>query len=181
MFESQQRHFVNVPVMALTMMWLAACTLQPVSPVSPVASQPPIVATLAATTQPLLRGHLSSPDGKWRAEVEIYVCTEIEDQGEISYERLSLIDIATDEQTEIAHQQINCGGLGAFGLAPLCWSADSQVLYFTDAREGVPDGAGEWQRPIFQYDRTTEEAQPYNGGVEPMEPTQLRVPVGCID
>lgn len=169
--------------MALPMLLLAGCTFQPIlpdgSPTPTPIIPPPIVATLTATTPPLLVETISSPDGQWRTQVMIYVCTQIEDQGEVSYEELSLINVATGTQVEIAHQQINCGGLGAFGLAPLCWSPDSRILHFTDAREGVPDGAGEWQRPIYQYDRTTEEVQPYGGDLKPTEPAQLPMPVGC--
>ncbi len=108
--------------MALPTLLLTGCTFQPILPaVSPTPTpitQPPIVATLTATTLPLLAQDLSSPDGQWRAQVVIYACTQIEDQGEVSYEEPSLIDVATGTQIEITHQQINCGGWAPSGWRP---------------------------------------------------------------
>jgi hypothetical protein len=100
------------------------------------------------------------------------------EEGEVSYEQLNLLEVATQKQTEVMHQQIYCGGLGAYGLAALCWFADSQLLYFTDARQGVPDGAGEWQRPLFQVDPATGQTQPYNGEVTSAGTAQA-LPVAC--
>ena len=56
---------------------------------------------------------------------------------------------------QIDSQLLNCGGLGAFGLAPLFWGADGQTLWYTTAREGGPDGACRpWVRPMTRVDVT---------------------------
>jgi hypothetical protein len=50
----------------------------------------------------------------------------------------------------VADQLQFCGGLGAYGLGGLFWSPNSHYFYFTDARQGVPDGGGcYWERPLF--------------------------------
>lgn len=186
MFSNHRIRCVTLVSAALLLFCLAGCVVQPVAPVAtinttPTASPtelPPLIATLMATTAPQSGEALASPDGQWRAEVVIYACTDLGTEGTVSYEELKLIESATAAQRVITQQQINCGGLGAFGLAVLCWSTDSNLLYFTDAREGVPDGAGEWQRPIFQFDLTTGQIQPYTGPVQPAE-AQLFLPTAC--
>lgn len=106
------------------------------------------VATLVATTEPQLLQSLESPDGSLRAEVTIYPCTDIGGQ-QTSYERLDLVDNSTGETQVVAEQTINCEGLGAFGLWVRQWSQNSEYLYYTDAREGWPDGlAVAWVPPI---------------------------------
>ena len=73
-----------------------------------------------------------------------------------------------DGETFVADQQLlNCGGLGAFGYNGLFWSPDGRYFYFTEAREGVPDGGpcGLWLPWLYRvnlFDRTTEQL-PGNG------------------
>lgn len=106
------------------------------------ASQPNIIET--------------STQGDYTASVTVYPCTAIDGQ-EMSYERLDITDNTTNETHLIADQLIYCGGLGGFGLSIGRWmpSADGEgearFLYYTDAREGEPDGAVlGWERPLWR-------------------------------
>jgi len=81
-----------------------------------------------------------------------YDCVAVGGVDENACEQLKLIQ--TDNGVErIADTQLQyCGGLGAFGLAGLFWSPNSRYFYYTNAREGVPDGCGYWERPIIRFD-----------------------------
>jgi hypothetical protein len=68
-----------------------------------------------------------------------YPCVDVDGE-KLSYERLELKDLASGESTLVTDQLINCDGLGPFGLAVLRWSDNGAFLYYTDARQGVPDG-----------------------------------------
>ena len=59
---------------------------------------------------------------------------------ELAYEELRLVLIQDGAEQILATQLQNCGGLGAFGLGVVSWASDSRTLYYTQAREGVPDG-----------------------------------------
>jgi hypothetical protein len=73
------------------------------------------------------------------------------DADENAYEELRLL--AAGGQEKSVHSQLqSCGCLGAAGLEGLFWSANSRYFYYTDARAGVPDGCGYWQKPIFRLD-----------------------------
>lgn len=125
---------------------------------------PEPAALLIATVEPRLKGALPSPDGALLAEVFVYPCppegekeTGESATGEIltpqSLETLHIVDAAADLEYQIDSQLLNCGGLGAFGLEPLTWSADGQTLWYTTAREGGPDGACRpWVRPMTRFD-----------------------------
>jgi hypothetical protein len=157
----------------LTPLWVALTLLagcQPVRPVAPNPVVPPAivtsdpVATVMAAAAPAIRTPLTSPDGHWRAEVASYPCTPTA-EGELAYERLTLTDTRTGATTVVATQTIACGGLGAYGLAGLFWSANSRYLYFTTAHEGVPDGCGDyWQPPISRLDVTSRATSELSGG-----------------
>jgi hypothetical protein len=85
-----------------------------------------------------------------RAQVTVYPCVDIGEQ-EASYERLELIDMATAETQFVAEQVINCGGLGGFGLWVQRWAPNADFLYYTDAREGAPDGlVVDWVPPLYR-------------------------------
>ena len=125
---------------------------------------PEPAALIVAAGEPRLRGALPSPDGALLAEVFVYPCPPAGDKatsesatGEIqtpqSLEILNVVDAAADVEYQIDSQLLNCGGLGAFGLEPLTWGADGQVLWYTTAREGGPDGACRpWARPMTYFD-----------------------------
>lgn len=125
---------------------------------------PEPAALIIATVEPRLKGALPSPDGALLAEVFVYPCPPEGDKaagenatGEIqtpqSLEILRIMDAAADLEYQVDSQLLNCGGLGAFGLEPLAWSGDGQVLWYTTAREGGPDGACRpWVRPMTRLD-----------------------------
>jgi hypothetical protein len=72
-------------------------------------------------------------------------------------EQLTLTHVSDGEQTTVDSQQISCStGLGAYGLSGWFWSPNSRYFYYTDAREGVPDGGGGfcWDRPLIRVDMT---------------------------
>jgi hypothetical protein len=150
----------------VTQMLLAAC-----QPVRPVAPDP--VATITAAGAPRVLTPLASHDGRWQAEVAAYPCTPVGDDGDLAYEQLTLIQLASGRKTVVATQTIACGGLGAFGLAGLFWSADSRYFYFTAGREGVPDGCGNWQPPITRLDVANFATTELGGGA--LSPSRTRL------
>ena len=110
-----------------------------------------IVAAVTAASAPETIQQRESPDGSQRAQVMVYPCTDVGGGQEYSYERLDLFDTATEGVRPIAEQVINCGGLGAYGLWVFRWSENGAFLYYTDAREGTPDGfVGGWAAPIWR-------------------------------
>lgn len=74
----------------------------------------------------------------------IYDCVPVGAVEENAYEQLKLIQIDNSVAKIVDNQLRSCGGLGAFGLAGLFWSPNSSYFYYTNAREGVPDGCGYW-------------------------------------
>jgi hypothetical protein len=59
--------------------------------------------------------------------------------------------------------------LGAFGLEGLFWSSNSRYFYYTNAREGFPDGCpGYWERPILRLETGTNKVE--NLGSGPLSP-----------
>ena len=149
----------------------AASTALPAVP----TSTPDLKATVMAIGQPRVSSSLLSPDGQWRFNVVIYDCSEIRDQGKIAYEQLQLVRM-TDGAEKIADSQLRyCEGLGSFGLAGLFWSPNSWYFYYTDTREGVPDGGGcsFWERSIIRVDVTTLDKERLGGG--PVSPDGTRL------
>ena len=69
----------------------------------------------------------------------------------MAYEELVLTNATS---TFIADRQlINCGGLGAAGLAGRFWSPDGRYFYYTTAREGMPEGCDQyWSQPFSRVD-----------------------------
>lgn len=81
-----------------------------------------------------------------------------------AYEQLRIHNLQDDISVVVDGQVINCGGLGAAGLAGLFWSEDSRFFYYTNAREGLPDGGcGYWASPVLRLDLETM-ATVYLGG-----------------
>lgn len=113
--------------------------------------EPDIAATLVAGGAPRLYASYPSPDGALRAEVLIHDCTLIAEGQENAYDILNVVD-AGGEIHFVDGQLQFCGGLGAFGLAGLFWSPSGRYFYYTEAREGVPDGCGYWTRPVSRVD-----------------------------
>jgi len=124
------------------------------TPTPETPTQTPVLEeTIMAVQVPSVSPALISPDRKWRAEVMSYDCTPFADMGDYALERLMLVQEGGGDRI-VDQQLLACGGLGAFGLEPLFWSPNSLFLYYTDAREGVPDGCGYWERSILRLDVT---------------------------
>jgi hypothetical protein len=114
-------------------------------------------AVMTATPPVVSDTHLSA-DGQWRVEVVHHDCVEVGEVEQNAYELLRLVHIADGMETTIADQLVYCGGLGAYGLGFVYWSADSRYLYYTDSGRGVPDGWSlGWYPTLFLYDLTTKE------------------------
>ena len=130
-----------------------------------IESTPDVAATIVAGYEPDVLGPYPAPDGARRAEVHVYDCVSVIPDYETAYETLLIIDEDSGEEQIAATQLIACGGLGAFGLEGQFWSPDGAFFYFTDAREGVPDGCGFWQQPLNRANVTTGEMERLGSGV----------------
>ena len=148
---------------------LASCTwIVPTTPASEGMSaptRPALASTVVASSQPRRAGTYPSPDGRWQAEVLIYDCVATAENQENAYDQLNLIAASNDQSTVIADQLQSCGSLGAAGLAGLFWSPNSRFFYYTDAREGVPDGCGYWAGSILRYDTQMQATVALGGGL----------------
>lgn len=122
------------------------------------------IAVITATVAPEVFQSYASPDGAWTAQVTVYDCSLVGDN-EMSYEVLELIDSTTQARHVVAEQLIYCQGLGAFGLSILHWSENGRYLYYTDGREGYPDGAGFWLRPMYRVQISDRSAAYLGGGL----------------
>ena len=114
-----------------------------------------------------------SPDGQWQARVTRYNCVQVNEGDMMAYETLSLVEVATGSERRIDEQLQSCGGMGAYGLNVLFWSPNGRFLYYTDAREGGPDGCGYWERPILRYDLVDQASTQLGGG--PISPGGTRL------
>ena len=125
-----------------------------VGTMSPAAPTPTldIAVILVEIGNPRLLASYSSPNGNWRAEVLSYDCAVVlQDQPDgNALEQLAMYSVGDGSERLLDSQLINCGGLGAFGFEGLFWSQDSRFFYYTDARQGVPDGCGYWERPLLR-------------------------------
>jgi hypothetical protein len=92
---------------------------------------------------------------------------------EYAYEQLRLVQVSSGEEVIVASQLRYCGGLGAVGLDGLFWSPNSLYFYYTDAREGVPDGCGYWERPNIRVDTIHREVERLGGG--PVSPDRSKL------
>jgi hypothetical protein len=160
---------------------VAACERGRASPTLtnlPTLAPPPTATRIIAEPTPVaiaslvraqaggeVRSVLGSPDGRLRAQVLTYGCTPVENEGEYALDELVVETIASGERWLAAEQLQACGGLGAFGLEALYWSPGSRLLYYTTAREGVPDGCGFWLRPFSVADTRSRQAEELGGGV----------------
>jgi hypothetical protein len=139
-----------------------------------------IIAAITAQTEPVMLMEMLTPDQRWHVVITQYECTHVdvpdaEEPQPMSYEVMTIRD-TTDSGTEaqiVAEQVIYCGGLGAFGLGFLRVSADSRYIYYTDAREGVPDGGGFWLRPVIRLDTEDLTSENLGGGAFSMDSSML--------
>jgi sugar lactone lactonase YvrE len=114
-------------------------------------------AVMAAGSPRVIASHLS-PDGGWRAELIRYDCVNEGGVDENAYEMLRLVNVEDGVERLVADQLQYCGGIGAYGLGFVYWSADSRYLYYTESAHGVPDGdATAWYRSLFRYDVLSDE------------------------
>ncbi len=148
------------PALLFMLLILAGC-LAPVQPrlrsAAVTAWRDPETAALFAAVQRAGSQQTISypaPDGRSRALLTTVDCTALASGETYAYDRLSLVR-GDGSATMVDRQLINCGGLGAFGLAFLFWSADGRHFYYTTAREGVPDGCGDWAPPVLRVDAAT--------------------------
>jgi len=148
-------------------------TPPPPTQTSAPTAAPDIVGTIVATGQPRIYASYPSSDGKWRAEVVIYDCVQVVGVDKNAYEQLKLVPVGPGAEKIVDSQLQYCGGLGAYGLEGLFWSPNSRYFYYTDAREGVPDGCGYWERPIIRLDMADWTAKRLGGG--PLSPDKTKI------
>ena len=153
----KRRRLLYPGICLLSVILLVAGCSAPLVPPAPMSSlptpAPDVVAAVVALSQPQIHAVYPSPDHKWQAEVVIHACVQTGDGEVNAYEQLRLVRTSDGAETVVAGQLRNCGGLGTYGLEGLHWSADSRYFYYTDAREGVPDGSESgWERPVYRLE-----------------------------
>jgi WD40 repeat protein len=116
-----------------------------------------------------------SPDKQWRVEMTRFDCALPGNEITQGSETLRLARAAVADAILMDSQQINCGGLGAYGLAALLWSPNSRYFYYTPARTGVPDGCGYWLPPVKRLDVHAGTTHELGGGVPSPDGTRLAV------
>ena len=131
---------------------------------SPTPNYPATITTSKTPQAPAL---FRSPDGKWQAQVVVYSCSATPAENEMGYDELRIKNLDTGQEV-LADSQIQfCGGLGAYGLEGFFWSKDSRRFYYTDARQGVPDGGGNWARPYLFFDTVSGNRNVVAAGITP--------------
>jgi len=146
-------------------------TLQPIAMLP--SPTPNLAQTVVAKRRPRQQGALRSPDGRWRADVLVYDCVATSAEAQNAYDELKLIALPSGIEKVADTQFQTCGGLGAGGLEGLFWSPNSRYFYYTNAREGVPDGCGFWQPPFIRLNLTTWEIANLGGGTLSSDKTKL--------
>ncbi|MBI3244674.1 MAG: hypothetical protein HYZ49_20540 [Chloroflexi bacterium] len=133
-----------------------------------------VVGQLVASGSSKIESYFS-PDRKWRADFVSYECMHVEGSVDAnSYEEMKLVEMSTDIEKVIAHQFIYCGGLGAYGLGGLFWSSNSRYFYYTETREGVPDGCNLFgEKPISRLDATNLQTEGLGAG--PLSPDKTKL------
>lgn len=135
------------------------------------------IHSLVSTMEPVRLGAYPSADGQWQAEVIRHDCMEYpypDHTARIAYEQLKLIDLSDGTEITIEDQLQNCDGLGGGGLKGLYWSPGNRYFYFTDWREGQPDGCGNYIVPtIYQYDTLAHGSITVGGGHLSPDKTKL--------
>ncbi len=136
-------------------------------------SKEDLIADITAASEPQMLMSRLSEDLRWDYQVMRYDCTPVDPGGgmsvtEMAYETLTVQDRENEasEPYLIADQVIQCQGLGAFGLATLYVSENSRYLYYTDAREGEPDGGiSGWLPTIYRFHTADMGSVTLGGGV----------------
>ena len=133
-----------------------------------------IVNAVMTASQPRLHASYPSPDNRWRVEIIIFDCVEIGGVQTNAYEQLMLIEVSTGASQVMDSQLQFCGGLGAIGLAGRFWSSNGRYFYYTDARDGVPDGlCSYWEPPLFRLDVTNGNSEYL--GIGPLSPDNTKL------
>jgi hypothetical protein len=111
-----------------------------------------------------LHASYPSPDEQWRVDIFIHECIQLEgldpaiSAEAYAVELLRLVNLQSGAEDVVDTQYLSCGGLGAAGLDGRFWSPNSQYFYYTNAREGVPDGlCSYWQPPLRRLSVTSAE------------------------
>jgi hypothetical protein len=147
-----------------------------------------IISTLISTVQPVVLETVNSPDNHWQAKIEKFDCTKIVagEWYENAYEVLQITHLQDQHIFSAADQLRYCQGTGYYGLGGLKWSPNSHYLYFTNAREGVPEGEGKfgWQRSIFRFDTSTSKTEylgdgPFSPDRNKLAVMEYPIEVGC--
>jgi hypothetical protein len=135
-----------------------------------------IAAILRAGFQPRIHARYPSPDGTLEAQVLIYDCTAVIEGQENALDILRVVNLNDEESIQEVDSQFQyCGGLGGFGLSGLFWSPSGRYFYYTDAREGGPDGCGFWTRPFRRVDATDWSMEVIGGGPQSTDGNRLAV------
>jgi hypothetical protein len=140
-----------------------------------ITSTAVVNAILTAEPGRVYKSYLS-PDRKWKAEIRVYDCVQVNtatDADENAYDQLKVMEVNSKEEHVADSQLQNCGGLGAAGLEGLYWSSNSQSFYYTDARVGIPDGCGYWEKPVLRWDVNTLQTEELGAG--PLSPDQRKI------
>jgi hypothetical protein len=139
-----------------------------------------IIDAVMTASPPNLYASYPSPDNKWRVEIVIHDCVQIEglDPGLYAdmhaYEQLILVEVNTGTAEILEDQYRSCEGLGAIGLDGRFWSPNSRYFYYTDAREGSPDGlCSYWEPPLLRLDVTTGTSESL--GMGPVSPDRTKL------
>lgn len=127
---------------------LLAATATPAVPPTPTLAPEAEATAFAAAvvSAPATRVETApAPDGVASAELWSADCATVggfEHYGPVGYAEIRWLASPDSAPVLVARQILVCEGLGAGGLRVLQWSPDSLYLFFTDAAQGSPDGAG---------------------------------------
>jgi len=150
----------------------AVPTLAAAAPTAEASPTADLALQVMSLEQPFVLRTIPSPDGAWTARVLIYDCVPV--GGELlAYDVLELRH-GEEDPVAAASQLQSCQGLGAHGLEGRFWSPGSRYFYFTDAREGSPDGGcGYWAGSLARWDVATGRVEPLGGAVASPDGTRL--------
>ena len=115
-----------------------------------------VVETLLTRVTPQVYQSMRSPDGKWLAQIIQYPCTQVRTGAEYGPDAYEIIRVS---DRDVEEQYYSCGGLGAYGFEGKFWTSNSRYFYYTNGREGWPDGGYPWRRPISRYDVLTDKTE----------------------